>query len=248
MDYKCADKLIELRKNKGLSQEELAEQLGVSRQAVSNWERGETLPDTKQLIALSNIYDVSVDELLGLEREPKAKGDRCADSIFIEDEDGDYVSISKDGVFIENEKDSVSISKDGVFINGARKDKCTKHYIKSKNEKLAESIINGVVWGLALIAYIVLGCILTQDNYVGWRVGWILFIVAAFISSVVEAIIQKKPSLVGTILLATAVYLFLGMTWGMWHPYWAVYGIVIIYNAIVCPIEKYKSNTKKQTV
>lgn len=48
----------------GLSQEALAEKLGVSRQAVSKWERSESSPDTDNLIALAKLYGVSLDELL----------------------------------------------------------------------------------------------------------------------------------------------------------------------------------------
>jgi len=65
MDYQIADKLIELRKKQGLSQDELADKLSVSRQAISKWERAESLPDTENLIALSKLYEVSLDELVG---------------------------------------------------------------------------------------------------------------------------------------------------------------------------------------
>lgn len=57
--------LQELRKKNGLSQEELADKLGVSRQAVSKWERGEALPDIENLIALAKLYGVSLDDLVG---------------------------------------------------------------------------------------------------------------------------------------------------------------------------------------
>lgn len=52
-----------LRRKQGLSQEELGERLGVSRQAVSKWETGQTLPDTANLLALAQLFGVSVDEL-----------------------------------------------------------------------------------------------------------------------------------------------------------------------------------------
>ena len=67
MNIVTANKLYELRKKSGLSQEELAEKIGVSRQAVSKWERAETSPDTDNLIALANLYNVSLDELIGKE-------------------------------------------------------------------------------------------------------------------------------------------------------------------------------------
>ena len=61
------EKLYELRRASGMSQEELAEKLGVSRQAVSKWESGATQPELPKLIELSKLYSVSVDELLSLE-------------------------------------------------------------------------------------------------------------------------------------------------------------------------------------
>ena len=64
MKLLIANKLTELRKGAGLSQEEVADKLVVSRQAVSGWERGEATPDTTNLIALSKLYDVTLDELV----------------------------------------------------------------------------------------------------------------------------------------------------------------------------------------
>ena len=64
MDLAMAQRLVDRRKAAGLSQEALAAQLGVSRQAVSKWERSESSPDTDNLIALATLYGVSLDELL----------------------------------------------------------------------------------------------------------------------------------------------------------------------------------------
>lgn len=64
MNIKIANKLVELRKKNGLSQEELADKLGLSRQAVSKWERAESSPDTDNLICLAKLYNVSLDDLL----------------------------------------------------------------------------------------------------------------------------------------------------------------------------------------
>ena len=58
------NKIMELRKKSGLSQEELAEQVGVARQTISKWELGETSPDLKQSKELSKIFNVSLDELV----------------------------------------------------------------------------------------------------------------------------------------------------------------------------------------
>ena len=57
-------KLVELRKKKELSQESLAELIGVSRQTISKWELGDTYPDINQAKKLSKLFDVSLDELV----------------------------------------------------------------------------------------------------------------------------------------------------------------------------------------
>ena len=61
---KLEEKLISLRKANGLSQFNLAEQLGVSRQAVSKWESGASAPSTTNLMALAKLFGVSAEELL----------------------------------------------------------------------------------------------------------------------------------------------------------------------------------------
>lgn len=64
MNVEIAQRLAELRRKKGYSQEALANALGLSRQAVSKWERAESSPDTENLIALARLYGVSLDELI----------------------------------------------------------------------------------------------------------------------------------------------------------------------------------------
>ena len=58
-------RLKHFRNLKGLSQTEVAEKLGLSRQAISNWEANKSYPDLDNIVLLSKLYDVSVDELLG---------------------------------------------------------------------------------------------------------------------------------------------------------------------------------------
>ena len=82
MDIETANRLVALRRERGMSQEELAAQLGVSRQAVSKWERAESSPDTDNLIALARLFHISLDDLLlpasggqGAPRETQAPAD-----------------------------------------------------------------------------------------------------------------------------------------------------------------------------
>ena len=64
-----SNKLTQLRKQKGFSQETLAEKIGVSRQAISKWENEESYPDLPKLIALSQVLEVTLDELCGQENK-----------------------------------------------------------------------------------------------------------------------------------------------------------------------------------
>lgn len=59
-----ADKLTQLRKKAGMSQEELAEKVGVSRQAISKWEGAQAMPDMNRVLKLSEVFGVSTDYLL----------------------------------------------------------------------------------------------------------------------------------------------------------------------------------------
>lgn len=64
MNMKFAEKLITLRKGRELTQEQLAEQLNVSRQSISKWEGGQVIPEVDKIVELSKLFDVSIDYLL----------------------------------------------------------------------------------------------------------------------------------------------------------------------------------------
>lgn len=69
-----ADKLIDLRKKNGWSQEDLADKLGVSRQSISKWESAQSVPDMNRILKLSELFGVSTDYLLKDELGPEAMG------------------------------------------------------------------------------------------------------------------------------------------------------------------------------
>ena len=75
MNVETAQRLADLRRSKGFSQEGLARKLGLSRQAVSKWERAESSPDTENLISLAKLYGVSLDEFVrgGLNSIPRGQ-------------------------------------------------------------------------------------------------------------------------------------------------------------------------------
>lgn len=76
-----AEKLKSIRKQAGMSQEKLAEKIGVSRQAVTKWETDTGIPDIENLLALSALFDISIDELLGNKKAEKKQADYLYESI-----------------------------------------------------------------------------------------------------------------------------------------------------------------------
>ena len=118
------NKLYELRKKHHLSQEELAEKLGVSRQAISKWECGDALPDTDNLISISKLYGVSLDELVGntpnqpREDEPKQENaEQASDEDNAQSTRKNGIHIDEDGVHIDVEG-KIHFDDDGVHIGG----------------------------------------------------------------------------------------------------------------------------------
>lgn len=96
------DKIFELRREKGLTQDALAELLGVTAQAVSKWERGESMPETAMLPKLAEIFDVSLDTLFGMEKKPIAEYipeterdfDKMVMRVLVDSTDGDHVKVN----------------------------------------------------------------------------------------------------------------------------------------------------------
>lgn len=140
MDVQIASRLANRRREAGLSQEALAAKLGVSRQAVSKWERSEASPDTDNLIALAALYGVTLDELLyGADEqdsgaaEPKANITEATDAEQGDDHDdaackaADHTQNAADAASdtdgaadassAASSKDHVSIGWDGIHVS-----------------------------------------------------------------------------------------------------------------------------------
>ena len=93
-----ADKIIELRKRNGWSQEELAEKLDVSRQSISKWEGAQSVPDMNRILALSQIFGVSTDVLL---KDELDLGGMSSADIFPEDDAARSVTMEEAAAFLE---------------------------------------------------------------------------------------------------------------------------------------------------
>ena len=163
MNIETANRLFQYRKKHNLSQEELAEKIGVSRQAVSKWERAEASPDTDNLIILAKIYGVTLDELLQGESEPEVKenpkdkvgvGEPAPDTNYVQTDkvsfkngihvnsaDGDKVDISfAKGIHVDT-KDGEHVHIDGSGIHVQEADK-TRVYTTDDGEVMVDEEIS----------------------------------------------------------------------------------------------------------
>ena len=102
------NKLYDLRKKKGLSQEELANRLNVSRQTVSKWEVGDSTPDMEKLIAISDLFEISLDELV-MDKAPEPAAAQPAKSELYSEIKSDI----KEKVLTDNNKKK---AKKGLLI------------------------------------------------------------------------------------------------------------------------------------
>lgn len=75
------EKLKSIRRHVGMSQEKLAEKIGVSRQAITKWETDRGIPDIENIIAISNLFDISVDELISGQKSTKNQTDYLYESV-----------------------------------------------------------------------------------------------------------------------------------------------------------------------
>ena len=110
----------ELRKNAGYSQNQVADELHVTRQAVSRWERGETVPEVKTLQALSRLFGVSINTLLGSPRTLICQS--CGMPL-----SDDFLAREADGSF--NERYCKWCWEDGHFLQDCTMEEMVEHCI-----------------------------------------------------------------------------------------------------------------------
>lgn len=219
MNIETAQRLLEFRKANGYSQEELAEKIGVSRQAISKWERSESSPDTDNLIALSNLYGVTIDELIHGTDKPKR-----AETA----EPASYESADTNEYVYENVEATAE-------QDGGRNEDWTHFYDKDKEniKKAAMPPRNPHLHALIpitiLLFYLIIGVVFPR----GWAVGWILFLLIPIIETGITAFRTKNPMHFAYPVLAVAIFLFEGMVFHVWHPTWIIFLTIPIYY-LVC--------------
>ena len=265
MNIEIANRLAELRKKNGLSQEQLAEKLGLSRQAVSKWERAEASPDTDNLICLAKLYGVSLDDLLDTEQsvddivteqkertEEQANANNTnweyADSESKEEpkKHADSVHFGKDGIHVtSSDGEEVHIGGGGIHINDGT---VHLHKLDAAEERRRKriSIVQGAVTGSLFVivtaVYITLGCLYdgAWPYPLVWPIGWILFLTIPMVSSIFDFFKKWKLSEFTTFFVFGSVFVFmiLGMGFNLWHPGWVVFLSIPLWSIIVSPIDK----------
>lgn len=262
-----ANKLYDLRKDNGLSQEEFADKIGVSRQAVSKWERGEALPDTDNLITIAKLYGVSLDELISHTPTNSISNEKSAEPIIQEQTICDYES-NDDTVFCQD----TSIDCDNCKVEDSELTDTTEDNVNVKINlsPLSINIVKGDDVELDIeeeeeyysyddkpadkkrkflrllynLPYPILICVaylfwgfFAKDSS-GWQIGWTLFITIPIYYSIIDCFRTKKLSPFCYPVFVAFVYCFIGMAWGLWHPYWILFITVPIYYAIAESIDR----------
>jgi transcriptional regulator with XRE-family HTH domain/uncharacterized membrane protein len=256
MNIEIANRLVNLRKSNNYSQEALAEKLGISRQAVSKWERAEASPDTDNLILLARLYGISLDDLLQTDDEiPKrdpgdeknntryeTEGDKkgkdyvniSLKGVHVIDKDGSEVRVGWDGIHVDDRSsnDKVNIDKDGVFVNGV---KYEGHWYKEhQKQKFPMAMV-------IIIAYILISVFFNL-----WHPGWLLFLLIPLWYTLVDAIYKKNANIFAYPVLAILLYLVMGFYALVWHPGWVIFLTIPIYYSIVSYFRSLKYGKKTE--
>lgn len=222
MDITTANRLYELRKQHGYSQDELADMLGVSRQAVSKWERSESSPDTDNLIALAKLYDVSLDELLGFKKEEQNEANSTETDV--NDDKNETSSADCDNNIPH--RDSVHIDENGI-------------HLKDKNGEQVH-----ITGGIAKFVNKIVGNIHIddddeedEDDYDVKKIdiehGHIDLDAKSNNHIKVRAIVDACATAISLI-----TYLIIGFVCKLWHPGWLVFFFPFIVEGIAESIIK----------
>ena len=213
-----------LRTQKGITQAELAAALGVTNKAVSKWETGEAMPETAQLLPISRIFGVTVDELLEGKRADNA-------------EEGD--SSQTAGGNAEDKREELKEEiKNHIFTRGKDGEP------KTLSEKVCGFICGSIVT-VCLLTYLLLGSLAEM-----WNPYWIIVVNGGLVCGIVGCISdmfipakrQKRINrgenpYTGTacgIIMLTAViaYITASVFTGLWHPLW----VIVAGGGLVCSV------------
>ncbi len=239
-------RLARLRMERGMSQEQLSVELGVSRQAISKWERGESTPDTNNLIALADIYDLTLDELVRgetltqledfereperLESEPEPEGSRGQRVEPEPESDSEREPELESEPTLQPEPEPEQMA-----ILESRPEPTEDSFDSSSLEEALKEEGNVRSWAFGkdyalyptacFAAFMLLGLCFNR-----WHPGWVILLLPAVVFAVKKPLEEGRPLGVGSYaVLVTFVYLFIGAFMGMWHPGWVLFLSIPLY-------------------
>ena len=215
MTIEMANRLCGYRKAHRLSQEDLAERIGVSRQAVSKWERAEASPDTDNLILLARLYGVTLDDLLYTDcaPEPQLESDPEPASVSASESVPESASAPELTVTEASAAPQVVGTIDAEAAEDALRQRIRAAY----------AIPIPVV---CLIAYLIFGF---GGICGGWAYGWLVFLAIPLYYTLISAVEIRNPTHFAFPVLVLWVYLWLGFRFGLWHTMWILFLTVAIY-------------------
>ena len=222
--------LIRLRKEAGLSQEELADKLAVSRQAVSKWERGEALPDTDNLIRLARLYNVSIDEIVGYAPEKETSADENKAAGADGAKETDNASGADDVKETDNASGADNANDDGN-ADGEDDEYMDGDDYPRRRTRLCD-VLDGVYTILCVAAFFVWGAVFN-----GWEIAWTLFITIPIFTSIVACVRKKRVGKFNFPCFVAFVYLLFGMIFNVWHPLWIIFLLVPAFYPIARVID-----------
>jgi transcriptional regulator with XRE-family HTH domain len=161
-------KIQQLRKSNGMSQEELASKLTISRQAISKWELGESMPDTENVVQLSKLFGVTTDYLLYDDYESET--DSMA--VTVDEKAGDTTSDNDAAMTTDDEKkdENLSGNNEAVAIDDGKADEFSSNQNSegaASIRRIRQLIKKPVFWLITIIAVVVISvCVLLILNVI----------------------------------------------------------------------------------
>ncbi|MCL2522665.1 MAG: helix-turn-helix transcriptional regulator [Erysipelotrichales bacterium] len=224
MNIEFANRLVELRKRENLSQEELADKLSISRQAVSKWERGEASPDTDNLIALARIYQISLDELVNIKinsEEAKIAEDSV---VAFKPLNNEFIAESKH----PKELDPIMNDED----DEDEEDFFDEDFFEDEKQPLPPVRKSSIWVSFPVIPLAVLVFLFMGIAFDAWHPAWLVFLVFPLVHSVF-LIKEKRSHLTLISVTMTILFLILGIAFDAWHPAWLLFLMIPVISTFL---------------
>lgn len=211
------EKLYELRKEKKLSQEEVADKLNVTRQTVSKWETNQSTPDFDKVLPLCELFGISADELLSGNKKEENNTEKKTKEVEVEEEktpskqeirrkSAEVVSTSIFIYIVAVALLTVAIPvlkmnpivASAIFLCAIAwaTARIVKHYMsipkfkKTKEEKRENEIvkqINGIVGGICTAIYFIVSFVT-----MAWYITWVIFVINGLICQIIKLLFMLK--------------------------------------------------------